>query len=56
MRADAEAAGGLEESEREELCQLREESRQLRGENTEIEMERDALMRSVVLWEMEATR
>ncbi|MFF3404555.1 hypothetical protein ACFYW6_40105 [Streptomyces sp. NPDC002659] len=39
MRADAEAAGGLEESVREELCRLREENRQLRRENHEIGME-----------------
>ncbi|QCX82445.1 Transposase (plasmid) [Streptomyces sp. YIM 121038] len=48
-RADAEAVGGLNESEREELRRLREENKQLRRENTEIGMERDVLKRSVVL-------
>ncbi|MFF3404456.1 transposase [Streptomyces sp. NPDC002659] len=56
VRADAEAAGGLEESVREELFRLREENRQLRRENTEIGMERDVLKRSVVLWVMETTK
>ncbi|MFC4517582.1 transposase [Streptomyces ehimensis] len=55
-RAAAEAAGGLDESEREELRRLREENRQLRKENTEIGMERDVLKRSVVLWVKEATK
>lgn len=55
-RAAAEAAGGLEESEREELRRLREENRQLRRENTEVGMERDVLKRSVVLWVKEATK
>jgi len=36
VRADAEAAGGLDECEREELRRLREENKQLRTENTEI--------------------
>jgi transposase len=55
-RADAEAAGGLNESEREELRRLREENKQLRKENSEIGVERDVLKRSVVLWVKEATK
>lgn len=35
-RAAAEASGGLDESEREELRRLREEIKQLRRENTEL--------------------
>ncbi|MFH8347426.1 transposase [Streptomyces sp. NPDC018045] len=50
VRADAEAAGGLDESEREELLRRREESKSLRRENAEIGMERDVLNRSVALW------
>ncbi|MGW1617422.1 transposase [Streptomyces sp. NPDC002285] len=46
VRAAAEAAEGLDESEREELHRLREENKQLRKENSEIGMERDVLRRS----------
>ncbi|MEU5431715.1 hypothetical protein AB0H73_39865 [Streptomyces olivoreticuli] len=56
VRAESEAAGGLKESEREELRRLREENKQLRKENSEIGMERDVLKRSVVLWVREATK
>ncbi|MER6076510.1 hypothetical protein ABT187_49160 [Streptomyces sp. NPDC001817] len=56
VRADAEAAGGLDEPERGELCRLREENRQLRKENTGTGMERDVLRRSVVLWVKEAAK
>ncbi|MFE3526521.1 transposase [Streptomyces sp. NPDC059161] len=55
-RADAEAAGGLSESEREELRRLREENARQRKEIVELGMERDVLKRSVVLWVKEATK
>ncbi|MEU5307070.1 transposase [Streptomyces noursei] len=45
-RADAEAAGGLSESEREELRRLREENARQRKEIVELGMERDVLKRS----------
>jgi transposase len=49
-RADAQASGGLSESEREELRRLREENARKRKEIAELGMERDVLKRSVVLW------
>jgi transposase len=55
-RADAEAAGGLSESERDELRRLREENTRQRKEIAELGMERDVLKRSVVLWVKEATK
>ncbi|MFI1169527.1 transposase [Streptomyces sp. NPDC020801] len=54
--SDAEAAGGLNESVRDELRRLREENKQLRKENSEIGMEREVLKCSVVLWVKEATK
>ncbi|WP_030689568.1 transposase [Streptomyces sp. NRRL B-1347] len=55
-RADAQAAGGLDETEREELRRLREENSRQRKEIAELGMERDVLKRSVVLWVKEATK
>ncbi|MEY9997252.1 transposase [Streptomyces sp. V4I8] len=55
-RVDAEARGGLDESEREELQRLREENARQRKEIAELGMERDVLKRSVVLWVKEATK
>jgi transposase len=55
-RAEAAAAGGLNESEREELRRLREENSRQRKEIAELGMERDVLKRSVVLWVKEATK
>ncbi|MEW2581668.1 transposase [Streptomyces syringium] len=55
-RAAAEAGGGLNESEREELRRLREETARQRKEIAELGMERDVLKRSVVLWVKEATQ
>ncbi|MBD0694140.1 transposase [Streptomyces sp. CBMA123] len=55
-RADAEAAGGLSESERDELRRLRDENARQRKEIAELGMERDVLKRSVVLWVKEATK
>jgi transposase len=54
MKADREqgqdTAGGLGESEREELARLRAERAQWEKDRAELEMERDVLKRSVVLW------
>jgi transposase len=55
-RADAEAAGGLSESERDELRRLREENARQRREIAGLGMERDVLKRSVVLWVKEAMK
>ena len=55
-RADAQARGGLDEPEREELRRLREENTRQRKEIAELGMERDVLKRSVVLWVKEATK
>ncbi|MFF4410830.1 transposase [Streptomyces sp. NPDC001404] len=55
-RADAEATGGLSESEREELRRPREENARQRKEIAELGMERDVLKRSVVLWAKEAMK
>jgi transposase len=43
-------AGPLNDSEREELARLRAERAQWEKDRTELEMERDVLKRSVVLW------
>lgn len=45
--ADAQAAGGLNESEREELRRLREETARQRKEIAELEMDRDVLPSSL---------
>jgi transposase len=48
-------SGDLAESEREELARLRKQRAEWAKERAELEMERDALKRSVVLWVKEAT-
>jgi transposase len=53
MKADRErqAAGeALSESEREELARLRRQKAEWARERAELEMEREVLKRSVVLW------
>lgn len=53
MKADREresAGGGLSESEREELARLRRQKAEWARERAELEMEREVLKRSVVLW------
>jgi transposase len=44
------ASGALSEPEREELARLREQKAAWEKERAELEMERDVLKRSVVLW------
>ena len=46
--------GELAESEREELARLRKQRTEWAKERAELEMERDVLKRSVVLWVREA--
>lgn len=46
--------GELAESEREELARLRRQRTEWAKERAELEMERDVLKRSVVLWVREA--
>jgi transposase len=43
-------SGALSESEREELARLRRQRAQWEKERADLEMERDVLKRSVVLW------
>jgi transposase len=43
-------SGALSESEREELARLRRQKAQWEKERAELEMERDVLKPSVVLW------
>ncbi|MEV5746164.1 transposase [Microbispora rosea] len=47
--------GELAESEREELARLRRQKAEWAKDRAELEMERDVLKRSVVLWVKEAT-
>jgi transposase len=47
---DQADGGGLGESEREELARLRAERAQWEKDRAELEMEREVLKRSVVLW------
>jgi transposase len=50
-RGHSQAQGGeLDESERQELARLRAERAAWEEEKAELEMERDVLKRSVVLW------
>jgi transposase len=53
MKADREReaqGGGLDESEREELARLRRQKAEWEKARAELEMEREVLKRSVVLW------
>src|SRR3954469_11225528 len=52
---DTNSGGELAESEREELARLRRQKTEWAKERAELEMERDVLKRSVVLWVKEAT-
>jgi transposase len=52
---DAGSGGELAESEREELARLRRQKAEWAKDRAELEMERDVLKRSVVLWVKEAT-
>ena len=53
-RRQSQPQGAVTESEREELARLRAEKAQWAKEKTELEMERDVLKRSVVLWVKDA--
>jgi len=53
-RRQAQAQGPVAESEREELARLRAEKAHWAKEKAELEMERDVLKRSVVLWVKDA--
>jgi transposase len=53
-RRQTQAQGPVTESEREELARLRAEKARWAKEKTELEMERDVLKRSVVLWVKDA--
>lgn len=53
-RQPEQAQGPLAEDEREELARLRAEKTRWAKEKTELEMERDVLKRSVVLWVKDA--
>jgi transposase len=53
-RRQAQSQGPLVEDERAELARLRAEEAQWATEKAELEMERDVLKRSVVLWVKDA--
>lgn len=53
-RRQTQAQGAVTESEREELARLRAEKARWAKEKAELEMERDVLKRSVVLWVKDA--
>jgi transposase len=53
-RRQTQPQGTLTEPEREELARLRAEKTRWAKEKTELEMERDVLKRSVVLWVKDA--
>jgi transposase len=53
-RRQTQPQGAVTESEREELARLRAEKARWAKEKTELEMERDVLKRSVVLWVKDA--
>lgn len=53
-RQTGQPADGLNEAERAELARLRAERAQWAKEKAELEMERDVLKRSVVLWVKDA--
>lgn len=55
LARERDADGELAESEREELTRLRRQRAEWAKERAELEMERDVLKRSVVLWVKEAT-
>lgn len=55
LARERDADGELIESEREELARLRRQKVEWARERAELEMERDVLKRSVVLWVKEAT-
>jgi transposase len=53
-RRQTQAQGPVTDSEREELARLRAEKARWAKEKAELEMERDVLKRSVVLWVKDA--
>ncbi|MER7209860.1 hypothetical protein ABT340_22605 [Streptosporangium sp. NPDC000239] len=55
LARERDTDGELIESEREELARLRRQKAEWARERAELEMERDVLKRSVVLWVKEAT-
>ncbi|WP_371781678.1 transposase [Streptosporangium subroseum] len=55
LAREQSATGELSESEREELARLRRQKAEWAKERAELEMERDVLKRSVVLWVRKAT-